>query len=97
MNLPRKGWARIYALNSADIEEVKAIIKEMDPFEFDYMPSDMVAHFSRYPELVYTHKFDSLDMNALTAICWSRGIYIWVCGNGYTDFMADATKPKESE
>ncbi len=90
--LTRKGYARIYTLNEEDVQKVRDIIHEMDKFEFYYLPLDMVAPFSNYPLLAYTHKFDGLDMNALTAICWSRGIPIWVCDNGQNDFMLDATK-----
>jgi hypothetical protein len=88
--LTRKGYGRIYVANPEDVQKVKDIIREMDEFEFDYLPAGLVAPFSHYPTLHYTHKFCDLDMNALTAICWSRGIFIWVCDNLNQDFMPNA-------
>ena len=80
--LQRKRYAAIYVKDAADIEKVKEIIKEMDDYEFDYLPSDLIMPFSEYPRVAYTHKFYDLDMDALTAICWSRGIMIWVFNAG---------------
>lgn len=90
--LTRKGYARIYVDKPEDVEKVKAIIKELDQFEYDYLPDALVAPFSEYPALVYTHKFDGLCMDRLTATCWKRGIHIWVCDNGTNAWMEDATK-----
>ncbi len=94
--LTRKGYARIYTLHEVDVGKVRDIIEEMDEFEYVYLPDHLIAPFSKYPVLSYTHKFDGLDMNALTAICWSRGIPIWVCDNGFEEFMVDATKKQET-
>lgn len=91
--LTRKGYARIYCLKAEDVPVVREIIWELDPFEFEYMPRDLVAPFSEYPSLCYTHKFDALCMSRLTAICWSRGIIIWACDNHHQEYMADETKP----
>ena len=88
--LRRKGYARIYVENPDDVEKVKAIIKELDEFEYGYLPEKLVAPFSEYPALEYTHKFDSLCMNKLTAICWHRGIKIWACDNGNNEWMTSA-------
>ena len=92
MNLTHKGYARIYCENKIYIPQVKAIIKGIDEFEYTYLPDDLIAPFSEYPELVYTHKFSDIDMNALTAICWSRGIRIWVLDNSHREFIENATK-----
>lgn len=92
--LTRKGYARIYVEKPENVRAVADIIKEMDEFEHSYMPDDMVAPFSEYPKLTYTHKFDALDMNALAATCWSRGIHIFVCDNGHEEYMADARKAR---
>jgi integrase len=89
--LTRKGYARIYVSKSEDVERVKQIIKELDEFEYEYLPEDLIAPFTEYPRLAYTHKFDGLCMNRLTAVCWKRGIGIWVCDNGNDEFMADGT------
>lgn len=87
--LTRKGYARIYVAKPEDVESVRAIIKELDAFEFDYLGDELVAPFSEYPKLAYTHKFDGLCMNKLTATCWMRGIQIWACDNGYEEYMTD--------
>ena len=70
-----------------DVEKVSAIIKELDEFEHFYLPKKLIAPFSEYPALEYTHKFDGLDMNTLTATCWKRGIKIFVCDNGHDEFI----------
>lgn len=87
--LTRKGWGRIYVLHADHVEAVRAIIKELDEFEYGYLPSSLVAPFSEYPNLSYTHKFDSLCMNRLTATCWARGIAIWACDNGTSEYLSD--------
>ena len=90
--LTSKGYARIYCENEADVAKVKAVIKELDEFEYGYLPPDLITAFSEYPELVYTHKFGDLDMNLLTAVCWSRGIKIWVLDNGLGEILANAVE-----
>src|SRR5687768_11919430 len=92
--LMRKGYARIYVENPSDVEKVRSIIKELDEFEFGYLPDNLVAPFSEYPNLCYTHKFDGLCMNRLTAVCWKRGIKIWVCDNAHAELMIDVTRPE---
>lgn len=91
--LTRKGYARIYVEKPEDVARVKNIIKELDAFEFEYLPEKLVAPFAEYPALAYTHKFDGLCMNRLTAICWQRGIHIWTCDNGINEWMDAATSP----
>lgn len=91
--LTRKGYARIYVSDPNEIQTVKDIIKELDAFEADYLPGNMVAPFSEFPKLVYTHKFDGLCMNRLTAECWKRGVLIWVFDNGHNEFMDDQCQP----
>lgn len=91
--LTRKGYARIYVEKHDDVDKVKNIIKELNEFEYGYLPERLVAPFSEYPELVYTSKFDGLCMNRLTAVCWQLGIHIWVCDNGFNEWMTAATLP----
>ncbi len=86
-SLTRKGYARIYVANPEDVERVAALIKELDESEYDYLPSKLIAPFSEYPVVVYTHKFDGLCMNRLTAECWKRGILVWVCDNGHAEYI----------
>lgn len=88
MKLTRKGYARVYVDTVENIEKVKEIIKEIDEFEFDYLPKDLIAVYTEYPKLCYTHKFDGLDINKLTANCWAVGIKIWVLDNGYDEFIS---------
>lgn len=91
--MTRKGYGRIYVLDPAHVEAVKAIVKELDEFEFEYMPDAMVAPFSEYPKVIYTHKFDALDLDALTATCLSRGIVIWVFDSGHDEYPKNLIKP----
>lgn len=72
----RKGYGRILVADKSKVEEVIAIIKEVDEFEFDYMPKDFVTAFIGTPELKYTHKFE-IDTDKLILACWNKGIYIW--------------------
>lgn len=76
--LSHKNYGAIYVNDAEDIEKVKGIIKEMDEFEYGYLPKDLIKPFSEYPDVCCTQKFSDLDMDDLTAICWSRGIMIWV-------------------
>lgn len=73
----RKGYGRIYVADSKYLKVVGEIIKEMDSAEAVYMPVDLIAPISNYPDVVYTGKFDELDLDALTIICFKHGISIW--------------------
>ena len=76
--LTHKGYGRIYVDTVENIDKVKSIIKEMDEFEYDYLPKELIAVASEYPNVTYVHKFSDLDMDRLTAKCWESGIKIWV-------------------
>lgn len=79
MTLDRKGYGRIFVEKETDIQKVKDIIKEMDEFEFDYLPDDLITVFSEdNMKAVYTHKFSDLDTQLLTRVCWGRGIKMFV-------------------
>jgi len=91
--LTRKGYARIYVAKPEDVEKVSALVKELDQFEHEYLPKTLIAPFSEYPALAYTHKFDGLCMNRLTAECWKRGIFVWVCDNGHAEYMNENAEP----
>lgn len=93
VTLTRKGYARIYVAKPEDVEKVSAIIKEMDEFEHGYLPDALIAPFSEFPDVTYAHKFDGLCMNRLTAECWRRGIFVWVCDNGHADLMNTNCEP----
>lgn len=75
----RKGYGRIYVLREEDIPRVKEIIKEMDEFEYGYLPDDLIARFdSMNVNTTYTYKFDNLDLNELQIRCWQSGILCFV-------------------
>lgn len=78
MTFDRKGYGRIFVEKEEDIQKVKDIIKEMDDYEFDYLPDDLIAVFSKENmRAVYTHKFSDLDIQLLTKVCWERGLKIF--------------------
>lgn len=72
-----KGEGRIYLLDMGDQEVVKGIMKDQDEYEYDYLPSDLFAPMTDYPQTVYVGKFDDLDLDDLTAKCGSEGIGIF--------------------
>lgn len=84
--LTHKGYARIYVEHEDNIQLVKSIIREMDEFEYSYLPENLIAIHTEYPKVVYTHKFSDLNMNKLTAACWAKGIMIWVFDAGRNEF-----------
>lgn len=86
----RKGFGRIYVDDAANIVLVKEKIKELDEFEYNYLPDDFIVPFSEYPKLKYTGKFDALNYDKLTAECWKQGIYIFCLDNGGMDWIQDA-------
>lgn len=86
-NFTRKGYGRIYVANAEDCLRVEGIMESMDEFEYQYLPQGFIAPFSAYPELVYTGKFDGLDLNKFTAECFRQGIYIWCCDNGTQEYL----------
>lgn len=92
----QKGYGRIYADKEKDIATVKKIIKELDRFEFDYLPADLIVPFSEYPAVVSVGKFEA-DLNLLTATCWRRGIKIWVLDNKMDDWVSNAAPPESSK
>ena len=85
--LTHKGYGRIYCENADEIKKVSDVIKELDEFEHGYLPSDMIATYDKYPQVVYTGKFSDMDMSKLTAECWRRGIKIWVHDAGHNSGM----------
>ena len=90
MKFDRKAYGRIFVQKEEDIEKVKSIIKEMDEFEFGYLPEDFITVFSeKNMKAKYTHKFCDLDTQELTKRCWERGIYMFCWYGkvtGYEDF-----------
>ena len=95
--LTRKGYGRIYVEDPEMVERVADIVKELDAFEYEYLPKDLIAPWTEYPAVSYTHKFDGLCMNKLTARCWQEGIKIWVCDNGHGEFIAESSLSNATE
>ena len=46
MKFPHKHYGRIFVENEEDIAALKQIIKEMDDFEYRYLPNDLITVFS---------------------------------------------------
>lgn len=79
MTFSRKGYGRILVQKEDDIDRVKSIIKEMDEFEYEYLPKDFIGVFEKdNVETKYTHKFDSLDLIELQLRCWEQNIPIMI-------------------
>jgi len=95
--LTRKGYGRIYCEAERQIQIVADTIRAMDAFEFEYLPNDFIATFAAYPAVVYIGKFDALDVDALTAICWKNGIHIWVYDSGNEAYPKAAELQPEGE
>ena len=90
----RKGYGRIYVQKSSDCEKVEEIIKELNEFEYEYLPKRMFAHIDHFPEVVYTGKFDELDLDLITIVCAKRGINIF-CFDARMDEFASGYKKFE--
>lgn len=90
MNFPHKSYGRIFVEKEEDIQKLREIIKEIDEFEYSYLPSDLITVFSdKHMHSVYTHKFDDMNMTEVMYRAWSKGIKCFcVFGkiNGYEDF-----------
>lgn len=84
--LTHKGYSRFYLYDSTKEQEVREIIKEIDEFEYGYMPKDWITSFDNYPQVIYHGKFSDMDMVQLQATCWDRGIQCWVFDSGRTDY-----------
>ena len=76
MTFERKGFGRIFVETEEDVEKLKEIIKEIDPYEANhYLPEDLITTFSDDNfESVYTHKFCDMNMVKVLHKAWTRGI-----------------------
>ena len=90
-----KGHARIYVNKEEDIAKVEQIIKNLDEYEYGYMPEGFVTTIDQFPKVVYTHKFCDLDMNWLQIECHATGIPIFVFDAGTNDYPSDPRKKDE--
>lgn len=82
MHFTHKGYGRIYVEKQEDIQKVKDIIKEMDSFEYDYLPDDLIAVFTDKVITTYTGKFDDLDISVLMEKCWKQGVKMFCVDGG---------------
>lgn len=84
--LHRKGYSRLYCENRIDIPNIRGLLKEFDQFEFEYMPEKWITTSDEYPKVVYTGKFDDLDIDEFTAFCWKNGFRVWIFDAGEEDY-----------
>ena len=75
MTFTRKGYGRIFVETEEDIQRIKDIIKEIDSYEYSYLPENLITVFNNDNfESVYTHKFSDLNMTKVLHKAWSQGI-----------------------
>ena len=83
----KKGYGRIYVSEMGNIPRIKEIIKDMDDFEYTYIPWDhLFADPSEYPKVIYIHKFSDLDIDELTYRCFLERIFIFCFDAGYNEY-----------
>ena len=91
-----RGYGRVFVEKEGDIEKVKAIMREIDPEEFDYYypnrnEGELVTVFDQNKyEAIYTHKFDEMDMAEVMKRAWEQGIKCFVVKgriSGYEDIV----------
>jgi len=72
----KKTYGRIWVQEADQVEKVNALIKEIDAFEWDYLPDDFIAVYDGdLEDVIWGHKFE-LDIAKLTQECLFRGIWI---------------------
>lgn len=84
----RKSYWAIYVDTKENIARVKEIIKIVDEYEYDYIPSDLIKPMSDFWQVWYTWKFDDIDMGIIEKLCFNEGIHIlcynnWLCDWGF--------------
>jgi hypothetical protein len=77
MKFPNKYYGRLYVIKEEAIQIVKDTIKEMDEYEYEYLPDDLITVFSGKVDYVYTHKFDSIDLDKLIEKCYEKGVFLF--------------------
>lgn len=84
-NFISKSKARIYTNTQENVEKIKSYIKQLDEFEYGYMPDDLVAVYNGNFDLVYNGKFEDIDIPQLQNMCFQKDI---PCGIifGYCDY-----------
>lgn len=79
----RRTYGRIFVARAEDIPKVNAIIKWIDPFEYEYMPDDLITTFHPDAMMIYLHKFEA-SKDVIQAHCFYRNIWVW-CVDGKED------------
>lgn len=96
MQFYRKEYGRIFVEKEEDIPRVREIIKDMDEFEYSYLPEDLIAVYEppvcapngtpiSSVSTVYNGKFDDLDLGKLMFRCWNAGIRMFCVIGRYGD------------
>lgn len=83
MTFDYKGYGRIFVEKKEDIKKVKDKIKELNDFEYEYLPENLICVWSGHlDDLVYNLKFDKLDIDMLCLILQDEGVKCaWVKGD----------------
>lgn len=75
-SFPYKGYGRIIVKTPEEKQKVIDLIKEIDDFEFPYMPKDVIAVEKQdTTDVVYIGKFEP-DLDELIQRCKQQGISI---------------------
>lgn len=72
----RKSYGRIYVAPDGNPGDVAEIIRQLDEFEYGYLPDNFIAKWNGKIEPVYGWKFE-MDIDKLTTECWNRGIWLF--------------------
>lgn len=87
MELVRKGNSRCFVFSYEDIQKVYDTIKEIDEFEFEYIPEDWVTIWDGKgydSSMVYNGKFD-IDVPRLIDECGKKGVGIIIKSTNIQD------------
>ena len=88
LELVRKGESRCYVFKEEHISIVGQIIKELDDFEYDYMPNDWICvwdeNWKCSPPLVYNGKFD-INVIQLIQKCAEKKVAIIIKSTNIDD------------
>lgn len=90
--LTRKGYSRLYCENRIDIPGIINLLIQFDEYEFGYMPDKWITTSDEYPKVVYTGKFDDIDIDEFTALCWKNGFKVWIFDAGNEDIPISKLK-----
>lgn len=82
MTFDYKGYGRIFVEKEEDIQKVKDKIKEIDDFEYEYLPDDLISVWEGdLNDLVYNWKFDEMDIDDLCERLQMDGVKVaWIVG-----------------